>query len=42
MQKKGKSRDMNKKWECIELDNEKIKNVEKIENEYGISNLFFV
>ena len=30
---------MNKKWECIELDNEKIKNVEKIENEYGISNL---
>lgn len=30
---------MNKKWECIELDNEKIKNVEKIEDEYGISNL---
>ena len=30
---------MNKKWECIELDNAKIKNVEKIENEYGISNL---
>ena len=30
---------MNKKWECIELDNEKIKNVKKIENEYGISNL---
>ena len=30
---------MNKKWECIELDNDKIKNVEKIENEYGISNL---
>ena len=30
---------MNKKWECLELDNEKIKNVEKIENEYGISNL---
>ena len=39
MQKKEKSRDMNKKWECIELDNEKIKNVEKIEDEYGISNL---
>ena len=30
---------MNKKWEYIELDNEKIKNVEKIKNEYGISNL---
>ena len=30
---------MKKKWECIELDNEKIKNVEKIEDEYGISNL---
>ena len=30
---------MNKKWECIELDNENIKKVEKIENEYGISNL---
>ena len=30
---------MNKKWECIELENEKIKNVEKIEDEYGISNL---
>ena len=30
---------MNKKWECIELDKAKIKNVEKIENEYGISNL---
>ena len=30
---------MNKKWEYIELDNEKIKNVEKIEDEYGISNL---
>ena len=30
---------MNKQWECIELDNAKIKNVEKIENEYGISNL---
>ena len=30
---------MNKKWECIELDNAKIKHVEKIENEYGISNL---
>ena len=30
---------MNKKWECIELDNAKIKNVEKIENEYGIRNL---
>lgn len=30
---------MNKKWECIELDGEKLKNVEKIENEYGINNL---
>lgn len=30
---------MNKKWKYIELDNEKIKNVEKIKNEYGISNL---
>lgn len=30
---------MNKKWECVELDDEKIKSVEKIENEYGISKL---
>lgn len=30
---------MNKKWEYIELDEEKLKNVEKIRNEYGISNL---
>ncbi len=30
---------MNKKWEYIELDEEKLKNVEKIKNEYGISSL---